>query len=69
MGHSPWGPKESDMTERLTIFSKFIVLEHVSEFPSLLKKNIYFPFFPTFFFFHFLAEPHSMWGISSLTRD
>ena len=26
MGHSPWGPKELDMTERLTLH--FISLEH-----------------------------------------
>ena len=56
MGYIPWGHKESDMTEQLSTHSR------TSQEASPL-------FFVFGFFFFFLAVPHGLWDLSSLTRD
>ena len=53
MGYSPWGHKESDMTEQLSTHSR-------------TSREASSQFFCSCFFF---TAPHGLWDLSSLTRD
>ena len=76
MGYSPWGLKESDTTEQLTLlFTVICVLTFVFKVSTLkyppcpfyLHLNSFFIFY--FIFIFYLAITLVIWGLSSLTRD